>query len=107
MARENAWRERTVTSVGGSDAKSGTAAAPLEHTPPAVLGHRLSTLLLDGLCLPGAHLINGLVHLRHDVNPVEHMQRPRNARGDHVEVGLPHVRAHVADLHGAPRPRSG
>ena len=46
----------------------------------------------------GADLIQRLVHLGDDVEAVENVQRLGTFVADHVQVGLPHVRADKLDL---------
>src|SRR5208283_631759 len=48
--------------------------------------------------LGGANFIQGLVHLGDDVEAVEDMQRLGTFLADHLQVGLPHIRADELDL---------
>ena len=53
----------------------------------------LITVGFEALGLLGADLSDGLVHVRHDVEAVEHMDGFRRLESNHVEVRFPHVRA--------------
>jgi hypothetical protein len=46
----------------------------------------------------GPNLVQGLVHLSHDMEAVEDVQRLRTFLANHVQVGLPHIRADELDL---------
>ena len=48
--------------------------------------------------LGGADLVQGLVHLGDHVETVQDAQRLGAVVADHIQVGLPHIRAHELDL---------
>lgn len=48
--------------------------------------------------LGGAYIIQCVIELGDDVKPVENIQRLRAFAFDHVQVGLPHVRANELDF---------
>ena len=50
--------------------------------------------------LGGADLIQRLIHLGHDVEAIQDVQRLGAFRADHPEVRLPHVRADELDPGG-------
>jgi hypothetical protein len=56
--------------------------------------HRLVTVTRQPLRLGCADFIDRLVHLGHDVEPVQDMHRLASLLGDYLEVRLPHVAAH-------------
>ena len=70
----------------------------LEHAPARFLQQRLMALLSHPARFGGANLVQRLVHLGDDVKAVEDMQRLGTFLADHVQVGLPHVRADELDL---------
>src|SRR6266853_3019654 len=70
----------------------------LEHAPARLLEQRLVAVLSHSACFGGADLIQRLVHLGDDVEAVENVQRLGTFLADHVQVGLPHVRADKLDL---------
>lgn len=74
------------------------ATRALEQAPAAPLQHRLIARLRHAVRLGGADLIERQVHLGHDVEAVENVQRVRTALLDHLQVGLPHVRTDEGDL---------
>ena len=81
----------------------------LEQEPAAVLEHRRPALGGELACLGRAHFVDRLGEVAHDVEAVEHLQRLLGALGDHLQVGLPHVRgsrihgvASMASASGAP-----
>ena len=65
----------------------------LEHRRPALGGE------LAGL--GRAHFVDCLREVAHDVEAVEHLHRLPGAFGDHLQVGLPHVRAHEVQRRAA------
>jgi len=72
----------------------------------AVLGVLEHALVAVGLEPPGlgrADLAERLVEVGDNVEAVQEVKGMRQLLGDHLEVGLPHVRADVADARGAVR----
>jgi len=70
----------------------------LEHAPARLLQERLVVVLGHLARLRGADLIQRLIDLGDDVEAVVDMQRLGTFLVDHVQVGLPHVRADNLDL---------
>ena len=70
----------------------------LEHAPARFLQQRRVAVLGHLARLGGADLIQGLIHLGDDVEAIEDVQRLGTFLADHVQVGLPHVRADKLDL---------
>jgi len=48
--------------------------------------------------LGGAHVVHRVVHLGDDMEAVEDVDRLAAAFADHLQIGLPHVRAAAEDL---------
>ena len=73
----------------------------LEQEPAAVLEHRRPALGGELAGLGRAHFVDCLREVAHDVEAVEHLHRLPGAFGDHLQVGLPHVRAHEVQRRAA------
>src|ERR1019366_4815971 len=70
----------------------------LQNAPARFLQQRLMTFRGHLAGLGGADLIQRLIHLGDDVDAVEDMQRLGTFLTDHLQVGLPHIRADELDL---------
>src|SRR5215469_7075979 len=77
----------------------GEIVLAFEHAPAGFLQQRLMALLSHPARFGGADFVQGFVHLGDDVEAVEDVQRLRAFLTDHVQVGLPHIRADELDLH--------
>src|SRR3989454_1384067 len=71
----------------------GEVLGPFQDAPSRVLQDRLVAVRHQSPGFTCPNLINCLVHARHDVEAIEDVNRSTGLRGDHVEVGLPHVAA--------------
>ncbi|OIO98846.1 MAG: hypothetical protein AUJ96_20390 [Armatimonadetes bacterium CG2_30_66_41] len=69
----------------------GQVLGAFEQAPAGVLQHRFVAFGLQPPSLRPPDFVQGLVHLLHDMEAIQHMYRLRKPRGDHVEVRLPHV----------------
>src|ERR1039457_4460712 len=65
----------------------------LEHAPARLFQQRLVAVTEEPLGFLGAHFVQSLAHLGHDVEPVQYMQGVDTLLADDVQVRLPHIRA--------------
>jgi hypothetical protein len=69
-----------------------------EQQPTRLLQDGLAPFAVQAASLRGADLVERLVHLRHDVEAVEDMERFRAPFADDLKIWLPHVGADECDL---------
>ena len=67
----------------------------LEQQPATLAQNRLIAVLLERFGFAGAHLVERLAEVRHDVEAIQYMDGLAGLFGDDFQVGLPHVAAHV------------
>src|ERR1022692_2432416 len=70
----------------------------LQDAPAGFFQQRLMAFLCHLAGLGGADVVQRLVHLGDHVDAVQDVQRLRTIVADHIQVGLPHIRAHELDL---------
>jgi len=64
---------------------------PFEQQPAALGQHRFITLILQLFRLLGAHFVNRLVQVGHDVEPVQDVDGMSRLLGNHLQIGFPHI----------------
>ena len=74
---------------------------PLEQTEPRAGEDGLIARSLEALGLLGTNLVDGLAHVGHDVEAVEHVEGSGRLACDHLQVRLPHVAADEPQLGAA------
>ena len=67
----------------------------LQQAPPRLLQDRFVAVTNQSLRLFRADLVHRIAELLHHVEPIQHMDCLAQPLFDHVQVGLPHVAAHV------------
>src|SRR5580658_2519155 len=65
----------------------------LEHAPARLLQQRRMSIARQPARFSGTNLIQGLVHFGGDVEAVQDMQGQGTLVPNHVQIGLPHIRA--------------
>lgn len=68
----------------------------LEQQPARVGQYRFKAVPFQLLGLLGTNLVNCLAQVRHDVKPIQNMNRMTNLLSNHLQVRFPHVAANVA-----------
>ena len=71
---------------------------PFKQQPAAISQHRLISLSLQLPSLLGTYLVDCLAQIRHDVKPIENMNRMARLFGNHLQVRFPHVAANITQL---------
>jgi hypothetical protein len=64
----------------------------LQENPSGVLEKGLITILLHLARLLAAGMVDRLIEFLHDVKAIQDIERIRRHLGNHIEIGLPHVR---------------
>jgi hypothetical protein len=70
----------------------------LEHAPARLRQHRLEAVLHQPSGLSGAHIVESVIHLGHDVKAIQNIQSIAAALSDHPQVRPPHVGTDKLDL---------
>jgi hypothetical protein len=67
----------------------------LQQQPPRLLQNRLISLASQLLRFARTNLVDRLVQMTHDVKPIQNVDRLRGLLRHHLQVGTPHVAAHI------------
>src|SRR5208283_4751217 len=78
----------------------GQVGLALEHAPTGLLQHRLVAVAGQPASLGGTHLVQRGIHLGNNMEAIEDVDGLAAPLADHLQIGLPHVRAHKLDLSG-------
>src|SRR4030067_2745944 len=79
----------------------GEVLGPLEQTEAHPLEHGLVAGGLEALGFLGAHLVDGLAEVGHEVEAVEDLEGAGRFAGDHLQRRVPRARAAVAETGAA------